>query len=138
MRCRPHYNRGPVLTEAIPAMTLPTWLTLLRATRERNLAIEGGKRRKAVPRRLSLERLEDRPLPPSITILGGDLITAGGRLEQYGVGGLLSQGTGNRSVNLDPGTYNVQDGNGDVYGTFTVSNQGTVAGTTGALTASGS
>jgi hypothetical protein len=46
----------------IPTMTLPTWLTLLRATRERNLAIERGKRRKAVPRRLNLERLEDRTL----------------------------------------------------------------------------
>jgi hypothetical protein len=64
-------------------MTLPTRQRHLRAICERNLDHGRGKRRKAVPRRLYLELLEDRTLPATaVTILESDPITAGGLLSQ--------------------------------------------------------
>src|SRR5262249_5878514 len=84
--------------------------------------------------RLSLERLEDRTLPATVTLLGSHLISSAGNLEPYYVAGFESFGTGDRSVTLGAGTYSVQNGIG-TYGTFTVSNQDTVAATTGALVA---
>jgi hypothetical protein len=49
-------------------MTLPTWLRTPRATRERTLVHRRGKRHKAVPPRLNLERLEDRTAPAVLTV----------------------------------------------------------------------
>jgi hypothetical protein len=87
-----------------------------------------------------LESLEDRTLPATVTILGSHLISAGGTLEFYGVNGFLSAGTGDRAVNVGAGTYSVVGGSGTfsgTFGTFTVSSQDTVVGTTGALVATG-
>jgi len=116
-------------------MMLPTWLRPRRVTRKRNLVHGQRKRGKAVPRRLNVEPLERRALLSTVTILGNDLVSSAGNLEYYGVPGFVSLGTGNRSVDLGPGTYSVQNGSNGTFGTFTVSNQGTVAGATGALVA---
>ncbi len=124
-------------------MTLPTWLRLLRATRVLNLVAGRGKSRKAVPRRIDLELLEDRTLPATVTLLGNDLVSASGvSLEVYQIPGFLTA-QGDSSVNLGPGTYSVEAGGPNAgpgvgtFGTFSVSSQGTVAATTGALMATG-
>jgi hypothetical protein len=83
---------------------------------------------------LALEYLEDRLAPATVTILGSGLVSSGGSQEQFAIYGFLAIGYGDRTVNLDPGTYSVQNAAG-TFGTFTVSSQDSVAGTTGALVA---
>ena len=122
-------------------MTLPSFHRSLRATRERNQVHVRGKRRKGAPARLNLERLEDRTLPSSVTILGSDLHTAGGLPEFVGVAETgAAEGNGNNiTFNAAPGIYHPTDRDGgDTYGSFTVANDGTISGTSGALAASGS
>jgi hypothetical protein len=119
----------------ISTMTLLTWLRRLQPTRERKLFRGRGKPRKAGPLRLTVEVLENRCLPATVTILGSHLISSGGGVEFYQVPGFVS-GTGDLTVNVGPGTYSVQNNSG-TYGTFTVSSQDTVAATTGALVGTG-
>jgi hypothetical protein len=81
--------------------------------------------------RLLLELLEDRTLPSgmaSITVLGSQL---GQFIYVPGYGVDIGADV---TVNLSPGTYAVdtQDG-ANVYGTFTIANDLTISGTTGAL-----
>ena len=118
------------------------WLTLRTlwlARLAQALSRSAPRRRPAFRRpvfRPRLEALEDRTVPAAITILGSDLVTSAGIPEVYSINGILSQATGDRSVNLGAGTYSVAN-SGGTYGTFTVSSQDTVAGTTGALVATG-
>jgi hypothetical protein len=118
-------------------MTPSNWLRSLRNTRERSSVRKTRPRRKAtLGRKLNLERLEDRTLPATVTILGSHLITAAGRLEAYSVSGFLFQVVGNQTITVGAGTYSVDTGSG-TDGTFTISNQDTVSGTTGALVPTG-
>src|SRR5262249_48239381 len=118
-------------------MTLPNWLRLRRTTRESKMVDARGKRRKTVSPRLTLELLEDRTLPSTVTVLASHLRTAGGLPETVNVADMV--GTGNDfSFNAAPGVYHATIyGGGPTYGSFTVATDGTISGTTGALTASG-
>jgi hypothetical protein len=93
-------------------------------------------RRSCPPR---VEPLEDRTVPTTVTVLASHLHTAGGQPEQLRV---LETGTvayGNDlTLNVTPGLYHLTDyDGGGTYGSFTVTNDGTISGTTGAAVASG-
>jgi hypothetical protein len=75
----------------------------------------------------------------TVTILGNVLVSAsGGSREFYRIPGFLAPEQGDQSIDLGPGTSCVEVGlsDGD-FGTFTMSSQGTVDATTGALMATG-
>jgi hypothetical protein len=117
------------------------WLRSLLDTRERFSVRKIRLTRKAaLGRKLFLERLEDRTVPTSVTVLGSHLRTAGGvpefvRVYETGMG----EGNGTDfTVNLEPGLYHLAPSDGPgLYGTFTVAGDGTISATTGAATASG-
>src|SRR5207253_9196808 len=92
--------------------------------------------------RLALETLEDRTVPSAVTVLASHLHTATGQPEQVRVVETSVVAYGN-DVTFDaaPGDYHLTPydpyaGNG-TYGSFTVANDGTISGTTGAATAAG-
>jgi hypothetical protein len=95
-------------------------------------------RRRPAFRRPMLEALEARTLLATVTILGSHLVSASGASQEaYLIPGFLA-GQGDRTVDLGPGTYSLEAGLGvGTFGTFTVSSQGTVDATTGALVATG-
>jgi hypothetical protein len=84
----------------------PILLSLCLALSGKPLRKTALRRRPAFCRPL-LEALEDRTLPATVTILGSHLLTAGGTLEAYDVGGMLAQVTGDQSLTLGAGTYSV-------------------------------
>src|SRR5262245_9829899 len=114
----------------IRTMLFSTWLRNWKRSLERRSALNQFLQRRQLAGRFAarpfLEALEDRTLlSTTVTILGNDLMSAGGLQEQYSISGSLGPGFGNRSVNLDPGTYSVVNGIG-TFGTFTVSSQNTI------------
>src|SRR5262249_15744962 len=97
--------------------------------------------RRRMPARLWLERLEDRTVPTSVTVLASNLHTVGGIPEPVPVAetGTPERNGVNVTFNAAPGIYPLDSGNGGVtYGSFTLASDGTISGTTGALTGSGS
>jgi hypothetical protein len=124
-------------------MAPSNWLRSLRNTRERYSVRKTRPIRKAaLGRKLLLEPLEDRTVPTSITILGSHLRTAAGAPEWLRVletGASENNGT-DITVDAAAGVYHLTTPRGAgyaTYGTFTVASDGSIAGTTGALTASG-
>src|SRR5262249_32452206 len=117
------------------------WLRSLRNVREHYSVRKARPTRKAtLERKLFLERLEDRTLPTSVTVLGSHLLTAGGQAEIVRVPEAnVGEGNGTDfTFAAAPGLYHLTncDGSGS-YGSFTVAIDGTISGTTGAAVASG-
>jgi hypothetical protein len=73
-----------------------------------------------------------------VTVLGSNLHTAAGRPEQLWIAsGVAEYGGTDLTFDAAPGTYDLTNGDQDgSYGSFTVANDGTVSGTTGAAVAS--
>src|SRR5438309_2016838 len=81
-------------------------------------------------RRPYLERLEDRTVPSSITVLASHLRSAGGLHEQVRVveTGTVTYGN-DITFDAAPGAYHLTPYAGGTYGSFTVATDGTISGT---------